>query len=524
MAKSDVNMLAQTVCALEADSTGRFKLEDGERKFMCDEIDRLEESTGMVVGHSCLNRLWPFDYELRPDPWLKTYNDKKLAAKHQEAMRGEGDDTCVRVHYIGCRVDLLYHKGVLIDAVCVDRLLFGQSVFEFAWHDDSIPHNIACDTDIVVRGTIAIHAAQWMYSNKDEMGDHIIREAYPQVICELRDNARSYVRNNLAFVAECITYHTKQLRLREQEKVLQELGFTCVSANYLVPYVDRFGYAIDGVVYLYDEWRQDGHETLPCVYLFNRHNAWTYTSGWTWSANKRAMCQLNVDVLPTQVGSFNTNHTAWADWFPNKSMAKELQLPAMILLTSVNNTFPVITGYATCKASKEMRRPERCPSCGRSYTNKTTCLCRNPNCPSRLYLLLTRFVSEYGMDISALATDDLRALVDTGLVQHVSDLYKLETWQLMSLPMSQEKATRIREQIVLSRNRPLSCILYALPLRLTRKQARKIGSCYSSFGELRQANSKEMCAYTGFSIKFCRKVLWRIVSFYDCKVMSEYLM
>ncbi len=126
--------------------------------------------------------------------------------------------------------------------------------------------------------------------------------------------------------------------------------------------------------------------------------------------------------------------------------------------------------------------PNCCPVCG-SQTVKfeweVYLYCSNINCPAQMKEKLKRFVSKDCMDIQWLGDKFIDLLVDSKLVKHYADLYKLKEpekySQLIRLPLMWEKRVQdMLNEIEKSKDRHLRRLINALWIRYVWKKTAKI--------------------------------------------------
>jgi len=110
--------------------------------------------------------------------------------------------------------------------------------------------------------------------------------------------------------------------------------------------------------------------------------------------------------------------------------------------------------------------PAACPVCQAPVLKsegEVAVRCLNSSCPARLKESVRHYASRSVMDIDGMGEALVEQLVDAGLVRSVADLYQLTLAQLVALErMGEKSATKILEQIELSKTRPLPRLLAGL--------------------------------------------------------------
>src|SRR6202011_2290369 len=91
---------------------------------------------------------------------------------------------------------------------------------------------------------------------------------------------------------------------------------------------------------------------------------------------------------------------------------------------------------------REYELPSRCPVCGAAFDHpegEVMARCTNATGPAQLVERVRHFASRGAMDIEGIGDQLAAALVDSGLVRNVSDIYYLDLPALLKLPRMAEK-------------------------------------------------------------------------------------
>ena len=122
--------------------------------------------------------------------------------------------------------------------------------------------------------------------------------------------------------------------------------------------------------------------------------------------------------------------------------------------------------------------PKNCPVCGFAAvrpSGEAVTRCSNENCPAKIKARILYFAARKAMDIEGLGDVLVEMLVDSGMVKNAADLYDLKHEQIAALERKAEKsATKLIEQIELSRTRGLQRLLYGLDIRHVGERYAKI--------------------------------------------------
>ncbi|MBI4297879.1 MAG: NAD-dependent DNA ligase LigA [Chloroflexi bacterium] len=159
-----------------------------------------------------------------------------------------------------------------------------------------------------------------------------------------------------------------------------------------------------------------------------------------------------------------------------------------------------------------LERFQTCPSCGaRTIRPEDEVMYRCPNaaCPAQAHRRLEHFVSRGAMDIEGVGTQLCAALLASGLVVDVADLYKLSKEQLLTLErMAEKSASNVLASIAASKDRPLARLLFALGiLHVGDEMAQLLASHFCSLNRLAQATEEELNAIPGVGPKIAQSVV-----------------
>ena len=113
--------------------------------------------------------------------------------------------------------------------------------------------------------------------------------------------------------------------------------------------------------------------------------------------------------------------------------------------------------------------PTVCPVCSTMLMrpdDEVVWRCPNLACSAQVRERLRHFASRRAMDIHGLGDKVVAELVDVGLIQTASDLYRLRREDLLQLPRRKDKSVdNLLDAIAQSRLRPLKNVIFALGIR-----------------------------------------------------------
>jgi DNA ligase (NAD+) len=147
--------------------------------------------------------------------------------------------------------------------------------------------------------------------------------------------------------------------------------------------------------------------------------------------------------------------------------------------------------------------PKVCPSCGEPVVNppgEVAYYCVNSSCPAQLVRNLEHFVSQGAMDIVGMGINTVRQLVDVGLLDDLSGLYRLTKADLLKLEgFGEKKVDNLLEAIEASKSQPLARLINALGIRgVGEVAAQDLARRYHDLDALSQATSDQIESIEGF--------------------------
>lgn len=146
--------------------------------------------------------------------------------------------------------------------------------------------------------------------------------------------------------------------------------------------------------------------------------------------------------------------------------------------------------------------PRECPVCNAQTVRleaEAVTRCPNIDCPAQLKNNLRHMASRGALDVDGLGEKLIDQLVETGLVQRLSDIFNLNKEELQGLErMGEKSATNLIESLERSRSTTLPRLLIALGIRhVGETVAEVLADHFGDIHPLMQATSKEIEATQG---------------------------
>lgn len=184
---------------------------------------------------------------------------------------------------------------------------------------------------------------------------------------------------------------------------------------------------------------------------------------------------------------------------------KDVRLGDWVLVQRAGDVIPEVVMPIREKrtgAEKPFQMPRTCPVCGTSLVRppgEAVTRCPNPDCLGQLHRGIMHFASKTAMDIDGLGEKIIAQLIAVGLVQDVSDLYRLSEDDLIPLERFAEKsAQNLVAAIQGSRRVALARFIYALGIRYVGEAtAQLLAQHFHSLETLMGADEAELLQVEG---------------------------
>lgn len=143
--------------------------------------------------------------------------------------------------------------------------------------------------------------------------------------------------------------------------------------------------------------------------------------------------------------------------------------------------------------------PSFCPVCGAETEREqgfAATRCTNISCPAQVRRALEHFVSRDAMNIETVGKSVAALLIDSGLVEDISDLYSLDKKKVAELEgLGEKSAANILASVEKSKNAGLARLIYALGIRhIGEKAGEVLAAEFGDMDSLMAADGQRLCA------------------------------
>ena len=189
----------------------------------------------------------------------------------------------------------------------------------------------------------------------------------------------------------------------------------------------------------------------------------------------------------------------------NEIRAKDLKIGDMVLVQRAGDVIPeVVRPFKEERTGEEndFVFPETCPSCHSPVTrikDEVARRCVNISCPARLEQGLIHFAGRQALDIEGLGKTWIKILVLQGLVEKLTDIFRLQKEDLLKLErMGEKSAENLLDSLKKARTgTTLPRLIFGLGIRHVGHQtAKSLADHFKDLGQLARADESSLQAIT----------------------------
>lgn len=420
-------------------------LTDKQYDELCDELESLEQATGIVLANSPLHKVMGsvadgFEKVVHSEPMLSAAKTKDVNAIVKFA---DNKPVCVSWKEDGSTLICIYEGGKFVQAVTRGDGHIGEDVTENAKTIINLPLQIPYKEHLEIRGECLISWPTYKTLKRiaDNKGETV---GHPRNIASgaLRQlDPKKAAEKSLEFKAfNCITQLTSVTTKGSQLAWLQSNGFDTVEwqvvpFNKAIPAViesmnpEQYPYPVDGLVIEYDDLAYGKslgitahHPKCMMALKWKDETEETKFRGVALNVTRTGTVSLTAEFDPVVIDNTTISNATLhnVDYFHSL----ELGVGDTITIYKANAVIPAVDENLTRSGTYKL--PTHCPECGTKLILDGVFLkCPHKSCPAQLVGRLAHFVSKQAMDIHGLSESTIEALVSVGIIQSYADIYKL---------------------------------------------------------------------------------------------------
>lgn len=462
-----------------------------------DELVLLEEETGVVLSNSPTIHV---GFEA-VDELPKERHEKPMLSlaktKSREELREwlNGKEALLSWKLDGLTIVLTYENGTLQKAVTRGNGEIGEVITNNARVFKNIPHKIAFEGRLILRGEAVITYSDFEKVNA-EIADADAKYKNPRNLCSgsvrqlnneitSKRNVRLFAFNLVdAIGADGAAVDFKNDR-ENQFLFLKEQGFDVVeyyrvNPDTIMDTIEQFATKIvdydvpsDGLVLTLCDLAYG--ESLGRTAKFPRDSI-----AFKWADETAETTLLEIEWSPSRTGLINPvaifepvqleGTTVSRASVHNLSIMEELELGIgdRITVYKANMIIPQIAENLT--RSRKMQIPKTCPVCGKAtqicQENDTkTLVCPNPECEAKKIKSFTLMVSRDALNIDGLSEATLEKFIAKGFIHSFADIFRLNRFEKEITKMDgfgEKSFQNLMASLEQARNTTLPRYLYAI--------------------------------------------------------------
>lgn len=462
-----------------------------------DELVLLEEETGVVLSNSPTIHV---GFEA-VDELPKERHEKPMLSlaktKSREELREwlNGKEALLSWKLDGLTIVLTYENGTLQKAVTRGNGEIGEVITNNARVFKNIPHKIAFEGRLILRGEAVITYSDFERVNA-EIADAEAKYKNPRNLCSgsvrqlnneitSKRNVRLFAFNLVdAIGADGAAVDFKNDR-ENQFLFLKEQGFDVVeyyrvNPDTIMDTIEQFATKIadydvpsDGLVLTLCDLAYG--ESLGRTAKFPRDSI-----AFKWADETAQTTLLEIEWSPSRTGLINPvaifepvqleGTTVSRASVHNLSIMEELELGIgdQITVYKANMIIPQIAENLT--RSRKIQIPKTCPVCGKAtqicQENDTkTLVCPNPECEAKKIKSFTLMVSRDALNIDGLSEATLEKFIAKGFIHSFADIFRLNRFEKEITEMDgfgEKSFQNLMASLEQARNTTLPRYLYAI--------------------------------------------------------------
>jgi DNA ligase (NAD+) len=193
---------------------------------------------------------------------------------------------------------------------------------------------------------------------------------------------------------------------------------------------------------------------------------------------------------------------------------KDVRIGDAVLVERAGDVIPYVVRVLPERRSGRERvfhMPKTCPACGSRVIREEGAAayrCLDRQCPAQRREVLRHFASKHALDIHGVGEKLVAQLVDAGLVEDVSDLYRLGVEQLAALErQGVTSATNLVTAIQAAKEPPLDRLIYALGIpQVGERTAALLAERFPSLALLAEADEEALTGIRDIGPETAREI------------------
>lgn len=511
---------------------------DKEYDVKYDELKKLEKEEGYVlpysptlrVGDIVLEgfskythkaRLWSMD-KAQTVQELSDWHNRNV--KFVNEMRAKGEDVpdlkyVLTKKFDGLTINLTYDEnGILVTGATRGTGAIGENVTAQVKTIKSIPLKTNTRDVLEVHGEAVMTTEAFnKYNESAAVPLKNLRNGAAGALRNL--NVKETANRNLSAFFYDIGYKegTQFTSYLEMMDYIKEMGLpmddymeVCTSVEEIEKQIDyirdirfKLNYDIDGLVIAIDDMRT--RELLgytvkfpkwAIAYKFEAQEATTTLLDVEWNVGRSGRLAPTAILDPVELAGVTVKRATLNNM--DDIYRKGVKIGAEVFVRRSNDVIPEIMGVVpeSLEGARDIEAPEFCPSCGSHVVlDGAHYFCENTlSCKPQMVKSIVHYGSREAMNIAGFSEKTAEALFEKLNIKSISDLYKLNKEDLLTLDkFGDKKAQNLLDAIEKSKNCELHAFIYALGIpNVGVKTAKDLVNRFKSIEGLKNAKFEEL--------------------------------
>lgn len=444
---------------------------------------------------------------------------KKIAEENNKELK-----YVVETKIDGLSAALEYKNGEFVRGATRGNGIIGEDVTENLKTISTIPKKLKEPIDITVRGEVFIGKEEFEKLNSDRLVDEEeqfanARNAAAGSLRQL-DSKITAKRPLNIYIFNVQKSDTIKFKSHYESLIyLEKLGFNvnpvkilCNNIDEVIKAIEKIGqdrekisFGIDGAVVKVDDLEL--REKIGTTYKTPKWAvAYKYPPEKKETKLLDIVCQVGrtgaitpMAILEPVVvaGSKISKTTLHNEDFIRQ---KDIRIGDIVVIQKAGDVIPEVVEVKKRKRTgkeKVFEMPKNCPVCGAQAVREegeAAWYCNGIECPAKLFRGIIHFASREAMDIVGLGEAIIEELINRGLINNITDLYKLTLEDVASLKKNGKKfAKNLIDSIEASKHRDLYRLVNALGIRhVGVKIAKSLCKTYDTMDKLMNASYESL--------------------------------
>ena len=503
----------------------------GRAEISDEEYDRLEiELKGLdpenpvleLVGFKQSETLTKVEHQKKMLSLDKTYDEDDLT-------KWVGKEEVVSVFKIdGSSCSLIYEKGHLVLAKTRGDGVFGENITKKTIFIPDLPKSIPGNLNFEVRGEVYCIEKNFFELSKEMQNLKLDAPTSQRNIVAglLGRKENIQLCRYLSFQAFDLISDQKFTKEHQKLDQLKEFGFqtpdyeihkTAKDLKNRILEAKEFmsggDYLIDGLVVVYDDLKHQlelgetsHHPRYKIAFKFAGDTKVARINEIEWGVSRNGTLTPVALIEPTELSGAMISRVT----LHNFGMVQNFQLKAgdRIEIIRSGEVIPKFLGVIE-KSDSKFSYPENCPSCQSKLVVQDIWLsCVNDICPAKIKEEILNYIHKSGID--DVSDKRLEEMINKGLVEDISDLYRLKKDDFLLLDKVKDKlATKMYENIQKSKEQKLAQFISAIGVEgvSITKSEKIIAQGYNTLEKIINLSLEKLIDIEGFAEKSSTSIL-----------------